>query len=336
MRCPTTLPVVTFSALGAFAFGGCAPASPALFADLDAFTGLSSAPRASASTEFWEHWGDGRAELSGYRLTISRYGEAREGELALIYVTEPHDRRTWIKDDDVGSPHRVEVLKLIRSMRFQTGIYPYYVLSSVFAPVDRWEDERFRPVRINLEVQEWCGGVSHRVWPGPGRLRSLRLSYFASEGETLREIRIPEGALFEEALLVQLRELDGSFHGGEDWEGSIVPELWRLRTGHGPVAALEARITRSETTRDGIPVTRFVLEAEAGAYRRTYDVERAFPRRVVGWETSTGERAELLESERLAYWRLNRPGDEAHLEALGLDPGFPQPPAGNQGACTER
>jgi hypothetical protein len=319
---------------------GCGPGDPPsgsgegspLLPDLQRFSGLPDAPRGPASSPFWEHWGDGRAELSGYRITVPRYGAPREGELTLIYVTEPHDRRTWIKDDAAAPPHRVEVLKLIRSFHYLTGIYPYSVFSSVFSPVDRWGDERFRPVRIHLDVQEWCGSVSHRVWPGPDRLRSLRLSYFASEGETLGEVPLPPGTLFEDALMIQLRELDGPFLDGGDWEGWLVPELWRLRTGHGPVEAVPATLVRSEALRDGIPVTRFVLETEG--YQRTVDVEVAAPRRILGWETSHGEVAELLSSERLAYWRMNRPGDEEMREGLGLDPRGVLPP-GVGGACPD-
>jgi len=44
-----------------------------------------------ASRDFWSRWGDGKAEISGYRIETNRYGEMREGTVALIYVTEPMD-----------------------------------------------------------------------------------------------------------------------------------------------------------------------------------------------------------------------------------------------------
>ena len=292
-------------------------AQAAVFGDIGSLTGLPDRPRQPASPEFWGHWGDGRAELSGYRVTLDRYGEARNAELSLIYVTEPHDRRTWVKDDSAEAPVRVEVLKLIRSMHFVTGIYPYNVTASAFSPVDGWTDERFQPVRLNLDVQEWCGSVTHRVLPGAGRLRPIRLSYFADEGETLREIGVPKDTLYEDALLIQLRELDGPFHEGEAWEGFVVPELWGLRTNRRSLEPVPARIDRADATRVGEPVTRFRLET--GDYWRTYDVETAHPRRVLAWETSTGEKAEILGTERLAYWRLNARGDEQHRGALGLE-----------------
>ncbi|MEX2529336.1 MAG: hypothetical protein WD960_01070 [Gemmatimonadota bacterium] len=311
-----------------------------LFSDLAAFTQLPERPVASASSEFWEWWGDGRAELSGYQMTVQHYGEPREAELALIYVTEPHDRRTWIKDDDASSPERVEVLKLNRNAAFLTGSYPYAVMTSVFAPVDRYRDEAFAPVRIVHQAQEWCGAYSHLVWPGRNRFRSLRLSYFAQHGERIREVDVPGEVLYEDALLVQLRELDGPFAGGGDWEGLLVPELWRVRSMHGSVDPVPATIVREEGIRrmgqEEHPITRFTLESDG--YRRIFEVEREVPRRVLGWTTSTGEEAEILATERLPYWELNRLGDESVREALGLSPHGLLPPGGEAatgGACPD-
>ncbi|MDB9780148.1 hypothetical protein OAB54_07920 [Flavobacteriaceae bacterium] len=40
------------------------------------------------SEQFKTHWFDGYAEISSYSLDQSRYGEVREGNAVLIYVTE--------------------------------------------------------------------------------------------------------------------------------------------------------------------------------------------------------------------------------------------------------
>jgi|GEM_PF-74061 len=327
------------------ALAGCSPGNSwtgdaypsdgrAVFPDLADVVGLPDQPREGASSRFWEWWGDGQAELSGYRLTLPRYRESREAELALIYVTEPHDRRSWIKDDDAEGRNRVEVLKLNFNAFFLTGIYPYGVMTSVFAPVDRYRAERFQPVRIVHSAQEWCGAYSHLVWPGPDRFRSLRLSYFAGEDERVADVAVEDATLYEDALLIQLRELDGPFAEGRDWEGPLVPALWRVRAGHGDPAPVEARITRREASREGpggeVPVTRFTVEA--GEYRRVIDVERDHPRRILGWTTSAGEEAELLATERLPYWRLNQLGDESYREALGLSPEGILPPGASGGS----
>ncbi len=43
----------------------------------------------SAKDPFSPHCHDGKAELDGYRLKVSRYGEQREGTAVMIFVTEP-------------------------------------------------------------------------------------------------------------------------------------------------------------------------------------------------------------------------------------------------------
>lgn len=287
------------------------------------FPSFPERARASASEAFNTRWGDGRAELSGYRATVNRYGEMRPAELMLLYVTEPMSRATWIKDDNAAGPLRVNVLKLNASLKFQTGVYPYSVLTSVFAPVDAWRDERFAPVKITLSVQEWCGHVFHAVWPGDDRYVSQVLSYFASEGETREEVTAPSGALYEDALLIQLRELDGAFAGGRDWRGSLVPSLWSARRAHRELRPVSATITRSVASLDGAAVNRF--ELRYGDYSRTIDVEAAEPHRVLGWRASDGEEARILRTARLAYWQLNHNGDERQRESFGLPVEFATP-----------
>jgi len=307
-------------ALAALAALGCArpapPAATAASADAHArFPPFPAQPRQGASPAFWARWSDGNAELSGYRATVSRYNELRPAEVVLIYVTEPMNRRTWIKDDDAPAPDRVNVLKLNASLKFQTGVYPYSVLTSVFSPVERYRDEPFAPVKISLSVQEWCGHVFQAVWPGDDRFSSHVMSYFASEGEAREEVPTARGALYEDALLIQLRELDGPFAGGRDWRGSLVPSLWATRRVHRALRPVEATITRSQATLDGAPVTRF--ELRYADVTRTFDVEVAAPHRVLAWHGSDGEDVRLVRTERLPYWRLNHNGDERQRESFG-------------------
>ena len=284
---------------------------------LAAFLGRQ-AGASSASPAFWTAWGDGKAELSGYAVTTSRYGAPREGKVALIYVTEPMDRRNWIKDDagDVPASERVNVLKLNNVLKFQTGIYPYSVMTSVFASVDGPAGERFSPVKIAMTVQEWCGSVYQRVMPADGQFVGESRSYFHSEGDSETTVKVSTGTLYEDALLIQLRELDGPFAGGNDWAGSIVPSLWSARKRHAPLVAMPATIKREDAKRNGAPVTRFTVTY--GSVITTYDVEKAAPRRVLGWKSKDGEEGTILKTTRLPYWKLNQPGDEKYLKELGL------------------
>jgi len=228
------------------------------------------------------------------------------------------DRRNWIKDDagDVPASERINVMKLNNVLKFQTGIYPYSVMTSVFAPVDGRAGERFAPAKITMSAQEWCGHVYQKVIPAPESFANELRSYFHADGERNATVKAPPGALFEDALLIQLRELDGPFAGGKDWSGTIVPSLWSQRKRHAALDPLPATIHREDANRNGTPVTRFTLSY--GAAGTTYDVEKGPPRRVLSWKTKDGDEARLLKTTRLPYWTLNGPGDEAYLRELGF------------------
>ena len=45
-------------------------------------------PGLVGAADFDSYWHDGKAELDGYRLTVSRYGQERKGQAVAVYVTE--------------------------------------------------------------------------------------------------------------------------------------------------------------------------------------------------------------------------------------------------------
>ena len=272
--------------------------------------------KASASKAFLHAWSDGKAELSAYQLSTPRYGQARKAELVLIYVTEPLNRTTLIKDDHATGDARFGVLKLNAVLKFQTGIYPYSVMTSVFSPVDNYGGERFAPLKIALSAQEWCGHVYHQLRPAQRSFYSVLHSYFASEGDRTERVPLPEGTLYEDGLLIQLRELDGPFNHGKNWRGSLVPSLWTARKAHRALRPAAATIERQTLDVDGSRRTRFTLRYASS--QRTIDVEDEAPRRILGWSSSDGETATLRKTKRLPYWSLHEPGDERYRAELGL------------------
>ncbi|MCA9523081.1 MAG: hypothetical protein KC609_19030 [Myxococcales bacterium] len=273
----------------------------------------------NVGASFWSSWGDGKAELSGYSIKTPRYGSIRKGHSVLIYVTEDLDQRTRIKDDRRSTPssQKVAVLKLNHTLKFLAGIYPYSVMTSVFTPIRPLVGrERFAPIKISFSAQEWCGHV-YGIWHADtSELVQTLLSYFSSEGEHRHRTPIAAGTLYEDALLIQLRELDGAFNGGKNWTGKLVRTAWSFRRAHHPVQAISATITRDATSYRGKNVTRFRLTA--GSYQRTFLVERENPHRILYWKTSEGEEAVLQKTARLPYWRLNHLGQESFRRQLGL------------------
>ncbi|MFU8803555.1 MAG: hypothetical protein ACNA8W_07090, partial [Bradymonadaceae bacterium] len=143
------------------------------------------------------------------------------------------------------------------------------------------------------------------LWPGRDETLHRLHSYFESEGDREDILPFGEGVLYEDALPIQLRELDGPFASGGDWSGKILPTLWHHRMRHVPLEAVDATIGREPVEIDGDSVIRFTVRYLDVIV--TYDIEDTPPRRLLGWEHSDGTQFRLHKTARLPYWQLNQP-----------------------------
>ena len=275
-----------------------------------------SGPTSLAPEGFWDHWGDGRAELAAYALTIPRYGELRTGEAVLVTVTEDFDTAAQVKADRRG-PGVVPVLKLNHVVDFQTGVYDYNTMTSTFLRLDGGLP-RGVPTRISFSMQEWCGQTSSRVVTGGSGLVHTLDSYF--EGESIEEetLPLPTGAVAEDALPGLLRGLTGPTPEGPV---QLLPRLMDGRLHHTPLAWRDARIEAGPPTVLPTPsgdhaVTPWTVDGPGG--RRTWYVGVDAPHLIVGWEGEDGEQARLTGHLRTAYWREAGEGKESLRAELGL------------------
>ena len=277
----------------------------------------------SGAQDFWQHWGDGKAELNGYALTQPRYGAAREGTAVYIYVTEEFSDRLRVKAEPGNHPDSdtYPVLKLNAVRDFSTGIYDYNVMTSTFLRVAKgW------PVaKVSFSSQEWCGHVWHQLVPRGDRIEGVLHSYFDGEADRRVELEMPEGGVLEDALPVLVRGWRGELlAAGESRDVPFLPSLLHARLRHEPLKWTKARIERSAATSTvAVPAGRFevwtwTVDVEGGR-RLTFAVEKAPPYRLVRQTGPDGEELALRGSERLAYWKLNAPGGEKHLKQIGLD-----------------
>jgi hypothetical protein len=281
---------------------------------------LAAALLAAASPAtplFWQHWSDGKAELNGYDLVQPRYGELRHGRAVLIYVTEPFSRTKRVKADRPG-PDTFNALKLNVVRRFQTGVYDYGLMTSVFVE----PDAGFAPVKVAFSAQEWCGTTYEELRFDPGRASMELRSYF--EGETgAASVPLADDVLAEDALLIQLRQLASEKLAGGAAERRLIPSATYRRLLHKPFALSPTTIAWSGPLEVKVPAGAF--QAMEATYTRadgvacTVQVESPYPHRVVGWRCADGEKAALTGSTRLAYWQTQREGDEKLLKQLGLD-----------------
>jgi hypothetical protein len=279
----------------------------------------TSAP--SGAQDFWAHWGDGKAEVNGYRLTQPRYGAERDGTAVYIFVTEDFSERLRVKAnrDDHPKGDVKPVMKLNAIRDFKTGVYDYSVMTSTFLGVGKgW------PVsKVSFSSQEWCGHVWRQLIPRDGKLSSVHHSYFDGE-EGRDDLELPEGGVFEDALPVLVRGWKGDLVApGETTSVPFLPSVLQARMSHAPLAWTEATISRAASTESmTVPAGRFevsmvTVDVEDGR-QLTFAVEAEAPYRLIRQTGADGEELVLLGSTRLAYWRHNNPGGESHLKQLGL------------------
>jgi len=288
------------------------------------FAVLSAAVVDAETPDFYVHWGDGRAEISSYRVIQPRYGELREGYGVLIFVTEDINRSTFIKvESPTPKEDRIYVLKLNNVLKFTTGIYDYSVMTSVFSAVEGFAGgEPFELCKITLSSQEWCGHVFDEVQVREGNLKGHLSSYFEREGRHPYGLKVPEDFASEDHLLIRIRELKGRIMAtGEEVEVELLPSLWSFRLRHRPHALIEATLRKGDV--ETVEVRGKSYEAVRWSwawdgFAKTAWVEKGYPHRILRWEDSTGESGELIATVREPYWQMNRSADEHMRERLGI------------------
>lgn len=303
-----------------------------------------SAAGADFGEAFADQWRDGRAELAGYDLTYPRYGQNRKGTAVAIFVTEPLSKADRIKSEMPGRPadDAQEVIKLNLVEDFQTGLYDYNMMSSVFA----WTAPMLgRPAgslaKVSFSSQEWCGHVYHQVLFDADAVRESWHSYFDGEGDGAGTLAHPPMSLAEDALLLWARGLSSpALTPGQSMKVSLLRSLAVARLAHVPVEWDEATLScETDSSVIEVPAGQFEVRtmrvniASAKTKRSwggqaitlpgrqwTIHVEEAPPHRIVQWLRSDGYEAKLTGSARLAYWQLNAQGKESMLKEIGLTP----------------
>ena len=285
---------------------------------------LVASPVYPSSAEFTAYWHQGLAEITSYSLEQAQYGEIHRGEAALIFVTEDFSASKQVKlDNPAGAgADRVPVLKLNLTKSFNTGVYPYSMMSSVFTPTD--PAAAARTIKVTTSSQEWCGHTFTQLNRSPGGgYRLQELSYFESRGDS--RLELPDAPL-EDGLWTLLR-IDPSALPVGDVElvpGSMYQRLrhqeWRVRRARAAVIP----------DPDDASLSRYSLDYPDLGRTLTIRFRTAFPHEIESWEESyragfgadapvLTTRAVRKERMMLDYWRRNGVADLPLRARLGLD-----------------
>ncbi|MHC4108349.1 MAG: hypothetical protein ACYSTY_09730 [Planctomycetota bacterium] len=296
-----------------------------------AFSLFLLAPTA-AGQDFSSHWHDGRAELDGYRWEVTRYSQQRTGQAVMIFVTEPFsdDKRVKVDDPSRNPLDTFDALKLNLVRDFQTGVYDYNTMTSVFV-----HSNDFAPAKISFTSAEWCGHVYEELLFDRRRVRERLFSYFEDESSTQTLAR-ESGGIAEDNLFILLRGLRGAFlEPGEKKTVPFLPSAFQRRLRHRPLEWSSVEIERLETPETiEVPAGSFetmvyVVGTTDGREGRFF-IEMEYPHRIVRWSwqadrptlvaPEASEWGALTGTIRVKYWNLHDNGDESYLEQLGLTP----------------
>jgi hypothetical protein len=284
---------------------------------------------AAFGDDFWKRWGDGKGELSGYDLTFPRYGETRQGVAVTIFVTETFSNSARVKADPGRHPASDEfpVMKLNLVEDFSTGIYDYNLMTSAFVALSPVNG---RPAgsatKVSFSSQEWCGNVFGQLLFDAGSARYTSHSYFDGEADRADTLSVAADALSGDAILLWARGFAAPLLGpGERREVPFVKSIEAARLTHRPVETIRALLSAEpDPSRVTVPAGTFEVErrrvAISGGPTWTISVEKSEPHRVIAWETTDGEKALLLASDRLEYWKMHGEKDHDAVSRLGLKP----------------
>ncbi len=273
-------------------------------------------------TVFNQYWYAGQAELTRYALEQARYGEIHRGDAVLIFVTEDFLTDKQVKYEFGDRKNAVSVLKLNFTKKFNTGLYPYSLMTSVFTPADGVSPT----LKVTSSAQEWCGHTFTQINRRVGQFDVQVRSYFQSEGD--QNFQLGE-ALLEDEVWTKIRLAPQSLPTGEI---KIIPGQQFSRLRHQPLK-IETAVATLTATSDA-KLSPDELQVYAIEYK---DIERKlaikfetnFPHRIVGWEETNmsgfGPAAKLLTTKavkthsiRSDYWTRHTPADSVLRSELGL------------------
>ena len=268
------------------------------------------------------YWYQGKAEINRFELNKVRYGELRSGDAIMVFVTEDFLVKKQVKKESNTTEKSIPILKLNHITKFNTGIYDYSLMSSVFSPINS-----IGPIKTTFSAQEWCG----HTWLQLNNVdRSFRVngsSYFEKEAD---QSFMMDELLTEDGIWNLIRINPNQIKEGEF---QYLPSSAFLRLKHKEIKGYKTLVSKQVYMKEDMPGDNLMsLTLEYPELNRTIQIiyGNKSPYQIAGWkETSKsgyGQNAkELTTTARRThqivepYWNLNSNSDEKYRDLLGLE-----------------
>ena len=258
------------------------------------------------SSQFKEYWYAGQAEITSYRLQQERYGEIREGTAVNIFVTEDFLPNAQVKTDS-NNKNSLSVLKLNQTKNFNTGIYPYSLMTSVFSPIAK----KGHALKVSHSAQEWCGQVYMQL----NNRSSFEIeshSYFENEAD--QKINLSKTWL-ENELWNLIRINPEELPTGDI---KVIPSFEYVRFSHKEIGEQAA----FASLKQGDSITIYTLNYPGLQRQLSLFFKSTFPYSIEKWEevsaahqndtTRLHTTALKLKTIKTDYWNQNR-NEFSHL-----------------------
>lgn len=273
----------------------------------------SKAELRHSSEEFKEYWYSGQAEITSYQLSQERYNEIRKGTAVAIFVTEDFLPQAQVKANSSGS-ETVKVMKLNLMKNYNTGIYPYSIMTSSFLPID----SKGHALKIANSIQEWCGQVYMQL-NNKTDYEIEAHSYFEGEGD--QKLSLPKTWL-EDELWSLIRINPEELPTGDL---TILPSFEYLRLRHKEIKEYNA----FATLKQGDSITVYTINYTALQRQLEIYFRNRFPYEIEKWEEinvagdndtlrlrTTATRYKRMKTD---YWNKNRNEFAPLRDSLGLN-----------------
>ena len=270
-----------------------------------------------------DYWYEGLAELNTYELEQARYGEMREGQINLVFVSEDFLTDRQVKNDNYTNPNSTPVIKTNIIRRFTTGIYDYSLMSSVFTPTKT--DEQPRTLKVTTSMQDWCGQTFTQLNRANGGTWDAQLrSYFEKEGDTDKNLAAD---FLEDEVFNRIR---AGWQNLPTGKFRVIPATSYLLMTHQPYEAVAATVTLGDyaggdLAKDGEAAKSYVVDYGSGNRRLEVIFDAAVPHTIRGWTETYPSRgrsltttARLTHQVRAPYWQQNATADDGRRASLGL------------------
>lgn len=245
-------------------------------------------------------WDDGLAEVSRYRARLTVEGHPRDFTDVFVVVKEDLDPDSLVKSE-APADASVPVLKVNEIRSIPAGVARYHqMLSSFLARTD------LAPVRLAFSSTEWCG-IAYKAWRRDTGALAYD-TYFDGMAHGTHALLASAHTLFYDDLPVALRGL--AARSGGRYTVDLVDTLFSPKA-PAPVI-LPATIEVGATAKRTVPAG--TIEARKITVTRGRRIDTLWfrakgPYPLVEWDRADGGRFTLADTRRVAYWKLDKPGD---------------------------